>query len=100
MEVKDITGMRFGSLKVLRREKQRKSGTSYWLCRCDCGNIVTVSKNKLTSKIHPAESCGCIQTSPQDEGRYIVCIHCRSDKHYAKGYCKSCYYKFVNGKLD
>lgn len=33
---KDITGMKFGQLKVLR-QAGTKDGRALWLCRCDCG---------------------------------------------------------------
>ena len=41
---KDIRGKRFGSLTVIDYDKDGK-----WLCRCDCGNTVSVKSNNLKS---------------------------------------------------
>lgn len=54
----DLTGHRFGRLVVIR-EAGRKNGHVAWLCRCDCGNEVTVIGNCLTSG--HTSSCGCFQ---------------------------------------
>lgn len=53
----DLTGQRFGQLTVMcKSEKKAKSG-SMWVCKCDCGNIVTVARCGLTSG--HSTSCGC-----------------------------------------
>jgi hypothetical protein len=36
-----------------------KNNTSYWNCKCLCGNIVDVAQYNL--KIHITQSCGCLQ---------------------------------------
>lgn len=36
-----------------------KNGYSYWLCKCDCGNMKTVMKNNLIYQ--KTKSCGCFQ---------------------------------------
>ena len=33
----DLTGQRFGKLVALSKAPSR-SGKTYWLCQCDCGN--------------------------------------------------------------
>lgn len=50
----DIVGKRFGKLEVLRYaglefvgNQQRRR--SFYICRCDCGNIVKVPRDKLTT---------------------------------------------------
>ena len=53
----DLTNQRFGKLKVLYRDKNR-SGT-YWICQCDCGNIVSARRDQLTRSKYPKRSCGC-----------------------------------------
>lgn len=35
-----------------------KNKDSVWKCRCDCGNVVCVSKPNL---LHTTNSCGCLQ---------------------------------------
>lgn len=56
--MKDLTGMTFGRLTVLRfaYKKQRRA---YYTCLCVCGNIKDVRSDQLTRGI--AKSCGCLQ---------------------------------------
>lgn len=65
MEKKDYIGQRFGRLVVVREHKTpyiSPSGkkTRRFLCKCDCGNEVTVLRSQLTSK-NGTKSCGCLQ---------------------------------------
>jgi hypothetical protein len=55
---KDCIGQRFGWLVVLERAGS-KSGRAMWLCLCDCGNKVVVSRNDL-ARGH-TKSCGCLR---------------------------------------
>lgn len=57
--MKDITGMKFGRLTVLRLSHKDKRQECHWLCKCECGNEKTVSGNKLRSG--NTKSCGCMQ---------------------------------------
>lgn len=58
MKLVDHTGKKFGRLTVLRRgEKKPNDSKTYWLCQCDCGNIVSKSAIYLTHTEVP--SCGC-----------------------------------------
>lgn len=50
--------MRFGRLLVLCRADQRKDKRRAWKCRCDCGQEITVSADKL--KRGHTKSCGCL----------------------------------------
>lgn len=55
---KDLTGQKFGKLTVISFAGY-KNGAN-WLCKCDCGNYVTViGKNMRYGK---TTSCGCIRT--------------------------------------
>lgn len=54
-----MTGKRFGRLTVLEKSHKDARQEWYWKCRCDCGNIVIVSGNKLRSG--NTSSCGCLQ---------------------------------------
>lgn len=58
IRIKDLTGRRFGRLKVLSKTAQRKNGHLVWHCRCDCGNEVEVVSSYLTSG--ETRSCGCL----------------------------------------
>lgn len=52
---KDLTGMRFGRLVVIGRDKSKKK--VHWLCQCDCGGRSSVDSYSLTHGI--TVSCGC-----------------------------------------
>lgn len=46
----DLVGKRFGKLLVIRLDEEKtKYGYPYWVCQCDCGNIISASSNKLKS---------------------------------------------------
>lgn len=53
---KDITGKKFGKLTALEFVAYR-SGASYWLCRCDCGNTVETRQPSLVKGYRT--HCGC-----------------------------------------
>jgi hypothetical protein len=48
----DLIGQRFGRLQVLERAAGTKAS---WVCRCDCGNIITLCSAELRKRA----SCGC-----------------------------------------
>ncbi len=51
---KDLTGKKFERLTVIKKDEDRKN---HWICKCDCGNIVSVLDFYL---IHgKTKSCGC-----------------------------------------
>lgn len=61
----DLTGQTFGNLLVLKklgsklRVKSNKSSlTSIYLCKCRCGNLIDVFRNKLV--YNKKKSCGCL----------------------------------------
>lgn len=41
--------------------------TRQWVCRCDCGNEITVLHNQLTAKKKATKSCGCIKSEKAQE---------------------------------
>jgi len=51
----DIVGTRFGKLVVLERDTKR-SGV-YWVCKCDCGNTVSIRSDCLRKRGY--NNCGC-----------------------------------------
>lgn len=55
----DLTGRTFNKLKVIERDLTKKPGTVYWICQCECKNIVSVQAGKLKSG--HTKSCGCWQ---------------------------------------
>ncbi|MDU7298616.1 MAG: hypothetical protein E7L43_02565 [Finegoldia magna] len=51
---KDLTGKKFERLTVIKEDDDRKD---HWICKCDCGNTVSVLDYYL---IHgKTKSCGC-----------------------------------------
>lgn len=55
-----IIGQTFGRLLVIGpSSKRNKSGSTFWQCQCDCGEITDVSKQSLKSG--HTQSCGCLR---------------------------------------
>lgn len=52
----DITNQRFGKLVAIQKAPS-KSGKTYWLCKCDCGNEKEIQTSHLTDG--RTNSCGC-----------------------------------------
>ncbi len=57
-ERKDISNRRFGNLLTLYPDSDKKTDRTKWICRCDCGNICTVSISNLRNG--HTKSCGCL----------------------------------------
>ena len=55
----DLTGQKFG--KLTAQTYQIIEGKTYWICKCECGNITTVARGNLTNG--HTTSCGCITYS-------------------------------------
>lgn len=56
-KIRDIKGMRFGSLIALKRIGSNEKGHSLWECKCDCGKtVVNLSNRLLTGN---SSTCGC-----------------------------------------
>lgn len=56
--IKNICGLRYGQLVVVSFSHTEK-GSSYWVCKCDCGNTKTIKAESLKSQ--STKSCGCFQ---------------------------------------
>lgn len=46
-KVIDITGQKFGRLTVIQQQGKDKYNNALWLCKCDCGNEITVISKKV-----------------------------------------------------
>ncbi len=57
MPLKDMTGLRFGKLLVVKREPNKADGTARWFCVCDCGQTRVIAGTGLRAGRH--KSCGC-----------------------------------------
>lgn len=69
---KDLTGQRFGRLYVLELSGKHsgscRNKTTYWKCKCDCGNVVDVRSSLLIRG--DAQSCGCLQKERASEASF------------------------------
>ena len=58
-KIKDLTGQKFARLTVIELDKVDRRRGTLWLCKCDCGNFVSVWTNNLQNG--HTKSCGCLQ---------------------------------------
>ena len=58
MKLLDLQGKTFGRLTVLRRDTKTVDERVRWLCRCSCGQRVSVRSNSLVLGL--VTSCGCL----------------------------------------
>ena len=69
----DLTGKRFGRLTAIRPTGQ----TGDWVCKCSCGELVTVPETYLVSGVRT--NCGCTRTRAIDlAGQrfgYLTAVH-------------------------
>ena len=63
--IKDITGQKYGKLTAIKPDDEfnntHKDKKKKWICKCDCGKIVSVGKTNLMSG--NTLSCGCSRVS-------------------------------------
>lgn len=75
---KDLTGLKFNRLYVIKRT-ENMGNVSMWLCRCDCGKVLTVRGTCLTSGVN--KSCGCYRKEnmtthgARDTRLYVIWSH-------------------------
>ena len=90
---KDLTGLRFGKLTVLRKSENRaRDGNPLWVCRCDCGNTTEVTKRRLVTG--STRSCGCGRKPPLKDwvgkrfGSLTVLSYARKEKGFHIWRCR------------
>ena len=73
IDVNDIVGKRFGKLNVLKYELGFYDHTMggdrmrhFYLCKCDCGNLVNVHRHSLVDG--NTKSCGCLKREGHKHG--------------------------------
>ena len=76
-KLKDITGIRYGKLVVIKRVGHhiRKSGRKdvLWECLCDCGNTKSIIAANLKNGC--TTSCGCVQTSNRHKPHREIIVY-------------------------
>jgi hypothetical protein len=67
MKKKNLVGQKFGKLTVISEETFTKYNDSraHWNCLCECGEIITVDTNHLTTG--NTKSCGCLKIEVMSE---------------------------------
>ena len=78
----DLKGKTFGRLKVIGLDSI-KNGSSYWKCKCECGNIKSIYRGNLTNGY--TNSCGCLH---KEICRDLLSTH---------GFCKDPLYSIFYG---
>lgn len=68
--IKYITGQKFGRLTALYKLNNYHKRATYWLCVCDCGNLVEVRGTNL--RYGQTKSCGCLNKD-------VITIHGKSN---------------------
>lgn len=72
MESKDYSGLRIGMLTVLEKLPCiAPKYYSYYLCRCDCGAVVTRPKDSILAAVRESRqaSCGCLVGGTLNKGK-------------------------------
>ena len=87
----DLIGQKFGRLTVIDRGKDDigNDGRRYpkWICRCECGKIVSVKQHHLKSG--GTKSCGCYKSeriSNINKTKSGKCSYDLTSKEYGIGY--------------
>lgn len=57
--MENLTGKRFGRLKVIELKEIKGKGHFYYLCQCQCGNFRTIDGHSLIKG--KTKSCGCLR---------------------------------------
>lgn len=61
----DLTGKRYGKLRVIKVAGKDKNDRYQWLCKCKCKNKVIVTGIYLTNG--DTKSCGCLKKKLEDK---------------------------------
>lgn len=67
----DITGEKFNKLTVIELDKTKPCSHSsrvYWICKCDCGNEISVDSYHLRKG--NTQSCGCLQKQKASDASF------------------------------
>lgn len=66
----DMTGQKIGYLTVLNLDeiKTKQNKQAYWICKCDCGNLKSISRKAMKSG--NTSSCGCLRRKTASKNTY------------------------------
>lgn len=81
---KDLMNQKFGRLTPLKKGKKDKASHQFWICKCDCGNIVEVNSDNLRRGL--TQSCGCLFKERMHEAVFKDITNQRFGKLIAQSY--------------
>lgn len=86
----EMSGKKFGRLRVVCENGKDSTGDIKWTCWCDCGNIVVVKGSSLRS-FH-TKSCGCLSEDRKVKHNHSKTKYKKATKTYSawvsiKGRC-------------
>lgn len=55
--VRNLMGQKFGRLTVIGIDDSKDTRKTFWICECECGNIISTRSDRLTRG--GVKSCGC-----------------------------------------
>ena len=73
----DLTGMILGSLTVIKQDigKKTKEKGTHWICKCKCGEEISVSRNNLKPFAElgtkATRSCGCMRLNRMERDKVL-----------------------------
>lgn len=76
-KAKNLMGEKFNKLTVIDRVINEEDHVM-WKCQCDCGNIIVVRPDSLTS--NHTKSCGCLQKETVSKNKKINLVGMRFGK--------------------
>jgi len=62
----DISGNEYHMLRVIGLD-YCEGKRSYWICRCECGRVVSLRKDHFAYKGSKQKSCGCFHRKVSSE---------------------------------
>jgi len=103
-KIKDLVGLKFGRLTIIKLNGKDKWGSYLWLCKCDCGNEKVIGSSNLKRGL--TKSCGCLYKDRMGKGNPGYRHGMRHTKFYrswhgAKQRCnnnKDKAYKYYGGR--
>lgn len=90
VKFKDLAGLKFNRLTVIKQGGKNNSGNITWICQCDCGNETTSVGSKLING--EKKSCGCIRVkndlANKTFGRWYVIQYDKKGKWLCQCSCE------------
>lgn len=72
----NLTGVNLGKLTVLERDTNISSTKPYWICRCECGNTVSIMGDSI--RRGRTTSCGCNKHNKSNTRLYNIWLKMKS----------------------